>query len=490
MRASLALLVLLAACTGPDDKPGDTAGDSDTDGDTDLPTDDTGTADPHAPSKPEIVIAPAAPPAGVGFSVVLVTPSVDPDGDVVGYRYAWSENGTLRADLASEAVAGTETADGETWAVTVTPTDGTLDGTPATATVTIGGNSAPSAFGVTFSPALPLDGEDFSIVLDPAPVDPDGDPLTVSVTWWEDESLNTVHTDKLTIEGRYVSGGEQYRAIVSVTDGYHEPVVAEGTVTVANNPPEIDSVRVEPTNPADAQDLVVTARASDPDGSDVTFSYAWYRDGVEATDVGDTDTVPAAATQVDETWYVVVTASDGGDEVSATSDSVTVIPFDGMIYAQSFTARIAPGGETGTGTFAYEMLTHGERVGDNECALQWEAALTEDARVCPGCEYSFDVAFTYDASASTPGSGRDCESLADDADGIMTYTSRRTYFTMNLYSTDYYGSAYMSVSGTGSYTYDGTYSYEYSNYGFTEETDTAGYTTLTAFETIRRFYYR
>ena len=62
--------------------------------------------------------------------------------------------------------------------------------------------------------------------------------------------------------------------------------------------------------------------------------------------------------------------------------------------------------------------------------------------------------------------------------------------TVALYSADYYASAYMSLSGTGSYTYAGTYSYDYNSYGVTEETDTAGYTTFTAFQITRRFYYR
>lgn len=489
MRASLPLLLLLAACTGPDDKSADTAGDSDTDADTDGTDTDTGIADPHAPSSPEVAIAPSAPPVGVGFSVVILTPSTDPDGDRVSYRYAWTENGSPRADLVGDAIAGTETADGEVWAVTVTPTDGTFDGPPATATATIGGNSPPSAFGVTFTPTLPLDGEDFSIVLDPPAVDPDGDPLTVSVTWYEDESHNTVHTNKTTIEGRYVNGGEVYRAIVSVTDGYHEPVVAEGTVQVANNPPELDPVRIDPESPADAEDIVVTASAEDPDGGDVTLSYVWYRDGVEATDVGNTDTVPADATQADEEWYVVVTASDGADAVSATSDSVTVIPFNGVVYAQSFTARISPDGTTAQGRWAYELLSHGEREGDNLCSLEWDVALTQNTTMCPGCEYAFDTTFTYDAAASVVEAGRNCESLAADGDGALTYNSRRPLFSLAFYSEGYYGTT-MTVEGTGTETYSSPYYYSYTNFAFTEETDTAGYTTLTAFESRRQYYYR
>ncbi|MDP2310759.1 MAG: hypothetical protein Q8P18_32375 [Pseudomonadota bacterium] len=482
----LPLLLLLAACTGTDDKPADSGGDTDVE--TDSRPDDTGeTADPHAPSAPEIVIAPAAPPAGAGFAVVLVTPSTDPDGDAVSYRYAWSENGAPRAELTGEAISGTGTVDGDVWAVTVTPTDGALDGSPASATVTIG-NSAPSAFAVTFSPAAPIDGDDITLVLDPPPVDPDGDPLTTSVTWYEDASLNTVHTDKTTIEGRYVSGGEVYRAIVSVTDGYHAALVAEGTVTVANNPPVLDSVRITPVSAADDDDLVATASAEDPDGSEITYAYAWYRDDVEATDVGNVDTVPAAATQVNEIWHVVVTASDGTDSVSATSDGVTIIAFEGTVSSYTFSARIAPGGATGSGSWAYDVLSHGGRTGEAECSLAWEVDLTEPSRDCPSCDFSFDAAFTYDTAASTVTSGRACAALATDGDGTLTYTEARETFALSSYGSGYY-SGYMSVRGTDTTTYTSSYSYYYSSYGVSQETDTAGYTTLTAFRISRRYYY-
>lgn len=486
----LPLLLLLAACTGTDDKPADTDTDSDTavDTDTDLPADDTGTpVDPHAPTTPEIVLVPAAPPAGVDFAVVIVTESTDPDGDPVTYRYGWTENGAARADLTGAGIPGAETLDGEVWAVTVTPNDGALDGTPATATLTVG-NAAPSAFGVTFTPTAPVDGDDITIVLDPPAIDPDGDPLTTSVTWYEDSSLNTVHTDKTTIEGRYVSGGEVFRAIVSITDGYHEPVVAEGTVTVANNPPEIASVRLDPSSPADDDDLTVIATATDPDGSTVTLSYKWYRDGVEVPELTDLDTVPAAATEVGQTWYVDVTASDGTDSVTGPSDSVTVIPFEGYAYTRALTARIAPGGATGTATWAYDILSYGGRRGTNECELQWSVDLADDPRSCPACEYSFDATYTYDTAVSVVTTGTTCTDLATDGRGALTYEDSRASFYLSFYGSSYYTYSYLSFSGSNTVSYSG-YGYDYyKTYSVSQETDTAGYTTLTAYQRDYRYY--
>ena len=495
MRLPLALL-LLAACTGSDDKPADTDAD-DTAADTDtVDTDDTDTdtdtdtdVDPGAPSAPVVAITPAAPPAGVDFAVVVVTPSEDPEGDLVGYRYAWTEDGAARADLVGENVSGAETADGETWTVTVTPTDGVLDGPPGVATVTIG-NTAPSAFGVTFSPAAPVDDEDIVLVLDPAPVDPDGDALTTSVTWYEDGSLNTVHQDKTTIEARYVSGGEVFRAVVSVTDGYNAAVVAEGTVTVANNPPEITSVVLSTESPADNDDIEVTARGTDEDGATVSFSYQWFRNGVAATDVGDTAIVPASATEVGDEWYVVVTGSDGSDTVSEDSNVATVIPFVGAMYTSTFTARISPDGTTGTGSWAYDYLSYGGRYGTNVCELEWTVALTDNPRACPDCTYTFDATYTYDAAASTTTTaGSTCTSFAADGTGSVTYGGRRADFTMTARDRSYYMYESMYITGSGTRSYSGAYSSSYYAYGVESETDTAGYTTITATDYARRYTY-
>jgi hypothetical protein len=492
----ISLLLALAACTSTADKPDDTDTDTDT-VDTDSAADDTGpdTDAAHAPSAPVIALSPTAPPAGVDLTVVIVTPSVDPDGDDVSYRYAWTEAGAARPDLTGDTVPGTETTDGEVWTVTVTPTDGTLDGPSADASVTIG-NTAPTAPGLSFDPAAPEDHDTLTLVFDPPATDPDGDPLTTSITWYEDDSLNTVFTDATTVDGRYVGGGETFRAVVSVTDGYHDPVVTEASVTVANTPPTLDHPHIEPTSPADDDDLVVTGiNADDADGNDLALTYVWYRDGVEATDVGNVDTVPAAATAVDESWSVTVTVSDGTDTATDSADPVTIIPWEGAVYYRTFTARISPDGSTATGSWSLDMVTHGGRYGENDCDLLWQIDAGENARLCPRCDYAFQATYTLDAS-SVVTTGSTCTGDAADATGDFTYRIGGSAFSATLYvgySSYYYYYYYgyygdsMYFSGTG-HSYYGYYGVYDDYHTVSTSTDTAGYTTLSAYEAEKRYY--
>jgi len=74
----------------------------------------------------------------------------DPDhGQDVKSRYAWSQDGATVSDLDGDTVPADRTAKGETWRVTVTPSDGKETGRaghadvvvldrPPTATATVG----------------------------------------------------------------------------------------------------------------------------------------------------------------------------------------------------------------------------------------------------------------------------------------------------------------------------------------------------------------
>ena len=44
-------------------------------------------------------------------------------------------------------------------------------------------------------------------------------------------------------------------------------------------------------------------------------------------------------------------------------DTVTVIPFEGTVSTMYFTAIIPPGGATGTGSWAYDLLSYVQKVG-------------------------------------------------------------------------------------------------------------------------------
>ena len=413
-------------------------------------------------------------------------PSVDPEGAAVSYRYAWSVDGAAGGD--SDTVSADLTTDGQVWVVTVTPSDGGQDGDPGTATVTIG-NSPPTPPVLSIDPAEPQAEDTLTLVFDTEAADPDGDALTQTIAWYEGGSENTGMADSMTVDGRYVDGGETWTAVVTVTDGKHDPVSAEVSVTVENQVPEMTVPRISPTSPADADDLTVSARAVDPDGNDLTYTYTWYRDGVEATDVGNSDTVPASATTVGEEWSAMVAVSDGIDEVSDYADPVTIIPWEGIYWAETFTVTVSPDGTTSSGEWSSILETHGSSVGENDCDLLWQVDGTQDARVCPRCDYAFSAALTLDAS-SVNTTGSICLGWYSDAVAEFSYDTRSHYFSAYGTPTSgyYYYGMYMSAQGTGGYSYS-YYGYTYANYySVGTSTDSGGNVTIEA-STERIQYY-
>jgi hypothetical protein len=378
--------------------------------------------------------------------------------------------------------------------VTVTPTDGHLDGPPATASVVIG-NGPPTAPVLHIEPAAPEAGDPLTLVYDTLATDPDGDTLTTSITWYVDGSENLGFRDLTDIDGAYVDGNEVYRAVVSVTDGVNTPVTAEATVTVANTPPTLTTPSINPPTPNDDDDLVVSARGNDPDGGRVSYRYTWYRDGIEATDVGDTNTVPASATTVGESWTATVSASDGVDETSDSAAAVVIEDWQGYTYTQTFTTTLVNDGTgaypTSTGTWSYGLLSQGGWMGDNDCDLQWDIDATSAPGVCPRCDYAFSVEYTLDTSAST-GTGATC--VADMADGIGTWSFRtardaiQAYnypfgsATMGYYGYYYYGGLSLYAQGSGGYT-SSYYGYTWTHYySVTSTEDSAGNITIQAYD--------
>lgn len=463
LQYSLLASALLGACT-PD--PKDTGEDSGTpDSGDSADTNDSAETGNAAPTAPTVAITPAHPADVDGLTVTLLTEATDPDGDALTYTYAWSQNGSPVASATGEAVSADLTADGDVWAVAVTAFDGQASGPAGTATVTIG-NAAPSAPVVHIDPAAPVKGDDLTLVFDTPAVDPEGDALIQTIRWTIDDAANPSFDDTAAIPGVYVDPGEVWVAEVSVTDGTHDPVVVTTSVTVADTPPEVTSISISPTDPYDMDSLTARARATDADGDPLTFSYRWYRDGVEAVDVGDSDTVPDSATTVGEQWYVEVTVDDGNLTDSLDAAPVYISAPSTVTYGWQANLLIAPDGAGGwasaTGVANLFLTTTGTRYGATDCDIWWTLATTGQ-RACRGCEFSFDTQYTYDAASSTDGSPAVCAGMELDSAGYLEYL--RTELTLRLddpaVTVYYYGYPYIVqdyVGMTGEY---GTYGYSY-----------------------------
>lgn len=488
-----ALTLFLACPPVPTDEPkGD---DDDTPpSDTGEP-DDSGTPANTAPTAPVVAITPSSPNDLSDLTVTVVTPSSDAEGDAVQYRYAWSVDGTLDPSLDDATVSADATVDGQTWTVEVYPHDGRLEGLPGTSTVTIA-NVPPTPPTIHIDPAAPNGGDTLTLVFDTPATDANGDTLTQVITWYQDGAKNLSWENFTSIDGIYVDGGEEFRAVVTVTDGLSDVLTVEASVTVTNTPPTIDSVSVSPSDPTDAEELSCSARASDDDGEDPTLSYRWLRDGVEATDVGLSDTVAAEFTTVGEVWNCQAEATDGVDTVTALSDDVEIRGFWG--YRRRGEVEMVITDDTGgtpsaTGSGSWSVYSEGGRYASNDCDVVWSLVASENTRWCRGCDYSFDAAWTYESALSDVRAG--CSALGTDGTGYVTVRSGpqvSAYWdgpgiAMYTYSY-YYRSPSLSARGNGGWSssYYGRYYGYY--YGVSEGVDTAGNVVLSAYTDSWSYY--
>jgi len=140
------------------------------------------------PTAPEIELRPAAPLAADWIDVVLLNPSVDPEGEVVEHRVRWTRDGDPVPEADDLAAVWPElTLAGEVWGVSVSGVvPGGQEGDAAVASATIQG-TPPSISGVALLPRGPTEVD----TLTAAPrdwEDADGDPPAYRFEWFVNDA--------------------------------------------------------------------------------------------------------------------------------------------------------------------------------------------------------------------------------------------------------------------------------------------------------------
>jgi hypothetical protein len=179
------------------------------------------------PTGGEVEIDPVVPEVGEALRAELIVPSVDPDGDEVVYRYAWTVDGSDAAVDGPGVPAG-RTGAAQRWTVVVTPSDGLHEGASFEASVVVG-NRAPVAPPLAFSTTYA--DERLDLVFE-EPLDPEGDPLERSLTWYQDGAENPELKNRLGLDASRAVYGRTYRVVLSVSDPYHPASTSEATVTL------------------------------------------------------------------------------------------------------------------------------------------------------------------------------------------------------------------------------------------------------------------
>jgi hypothetical protein len=135
----------------------------------------------------------------------------------------------------------------------------------------------PSAPVVSIQPTSPLTADDLVVSIDVAAEDPAGAEVGYTYAWTRD-GAPSVTTES--VDAGETSRGETWAVVVTAVANDRVGGSGTASVVIGDTPGIVEGVTLHP-DPA-WTDTVLTADAvgSDPDGDDVSFTWAWYVDGV------------------------------------------------------------------------------------------------------------------------------------------------------------------------------------------------------------------
>ncbi|MBN2098736.1 MAG: hypothetical protein JW753_03975 [Dehalococcoidia bacterium] len=292
------------------------------------------------PTAPVADVIPDMAYGGDDLVCAIKTPSFDADGDVITYTYAWYKDGVLQPNLTGDTVAASYTSRGETWRCAVTASDAESAVAGSFDEVSIpSGNNPPSAPVVAISPVLPTSTDSLLCSLKVESTDLDGDPVTYTYAWYKDGVLQP-HLTGNTVKASYTVRGETWKCVVTVSDGQGGSAGGFCEATIHNCPPSPPLIAISPDEPLTIDNLEcsITLASSDADGDAISYTYAWYKDGILQPQFTGSS-VDSSYTSLWETWKCAVTASDGRDS-SVRTDEVSITGEMKALYVWSWSWQL------------------------------------------------------------------------------------------------------------------------------------------------------
>ncbi len=304
------------------DGTGGTGGD--TWGDTTITVPEGGAPPPanNAPSVSNLQFSPSNPVTTDTLTLTYTYQDSDNDPES-GTQIRWYKDGQLVSSRNDQTtVPSSLTTKGETWNVTVTPSDGTDDGAPAQSSTLLVVNSIPVVNSAEITPNDALESEDLSLVYTSS--DADNDPRTFETEWYVDDSKVSAFDGDTTIPSVAIRDGDIWYAKIRVNDGEVDSdwfTTENISIGSDNTAPTMVSVSISGGPFTTIDDLQATAQATDVDNDALTYEWDWL--GVEGEP--SSSTLPSFYTSKGESWKVKVRVTDGKEHSAWMESSAVVI---------------------------------------------------------------------------------------------------------------------------------------------------------------------
>lgn len=253
-----------------------------------------------------------------GETLTCAATGQDADHDGVGFTYAWTVDG-VDTGTTSDTLDPSYFYRGAVVTCEATPYDSADTGTPETSNSVTILNGAPSVSSVSITPASPVSGD--TLTCGVVSADPDGDTVNIAYTWAINGVDAGVTTD--TLGSSFVNKGDSIACTATPSDATDTgTMVASAPVSVINTAPELTGIAMTPSTPATTDDLTCVPSATDADGDTVSYSYAWYKNGV---DMGvPTNSLLSSNFSRDDVITCEVTPTDGTDAGATDTLQVTI----------------------------------------------------------------------------------------------------------------------------------------------------------------------
>jgi len=171
------------------------------------------------PGAAQVVIEPEQARTGEDLTCRVAVPSIDPDGDEVGYTWSWWRNGKLVPGASGPILTpAPAAARGDRFKCSATPGDGAAQG-PAAFAERVIVNSPPGPARPVLVPARPMVGRPVRCELASVSQDPDGDQVRYRYRWQRNGALQPFAETSTEVPVRMVRAGDLWRCLVVPTDG-------------------------------------------------------------------------------------------------------------------------------------------------------------------------------------------------------------------------------------------------------------------------------